>query len=137
VDTTSPADADGVSSIDQLTNSVRTVLAHHVLEVGEDPVFVLNSDDRIILASRASATFGWPLPALIGREWRELVHPADDAATGALRESPSIDGRFSGLSRVVRVESADGTWTRMRMTVYSAWAEGAGAVTVLVLRDQT
>ena len=113
------------------------MLAHHVLEVGDDPVFVLNGDDRVIVASRATSTFGWSLAALIGREWRELVHPADDASTATVQDPRSVDGRFSGLSRVVRVQCADGSWRRVRMTAYSTWAEGAGAVSVLVLRDQS
>lgn len=122
---------DRVSASDDISTAVRTMLAHHMLEAASEAVLVLNTDDRIIFASRAATHFGWSLPALIGRDWNDLVHPDDDGRPRLLVDSV-VDSAFSGLDREVRLRDPYGMYHRVRMKAYTSWTSHAGAVTVVV-----
>lgn len=122
---------DGVSTSDEITTTIRTMLAHHMLESQRDAVLVLNGMDRIIFASRAAERFGWSLPGLIGRDWNSIVHPDDDGRPRLLVDTV-IDGRFSGLERELRIRDPYGVYQPVRIKAYTAWTDHAGSVTVIV-----
>lgn len=123
-----------VSTIDRLASWIGEVLAHHMLEVSTDPVVVLNADQRIVLASRSVSSLEWTSARLVGREWRELLHPGDARQRPAPHELDDLHA--GGASRDVAVRSGDGGWREMVETSYSAEIDGHGTVSVIVLRPR-
>lgn len=119
-----------MTTVDLLADWIGETLVHHMLEASPDPVVVLNSDDRIVLVSRAATRLRWSRDALIGTEWGALVHPGDH---GLALARP---GERAATVCPVRVRSGDG-WVEVAMVRYHGHlphrSERSGRVSLVVL----
>lgn len=123
------------STAEGLTQLVREVLTHHMLEVALEPTFVLDPDERIVIANRAVATLGWDRSTLVGRAWTELVAGYDGNPERMLSSDIAKSAPGIALVRHGRIRRGDRMGTESMLVIaYRLWLGDAGAPSVIVLR---
>lgn len=120
-----------MTPVDTLASWIGEALAHHLLEIADDIVVVLDADGRILLLGHGATTHGWSRRVWVGRAWAELVHPDD---TICWKHVPASAGEPEVRRVRVRVQHGGVGWRDMDAVVRSATVDGYGAVTLLVLR---
>lgn len=122
------------ATADGLTQLIREVLTHHMLEVAAEPVIVVNNDDHIIIVSRSIAELGWDPDDLIGRPWRDLLD--GDATSPTRLLSSQIARSAPGMCTVsdALVRTKTGPSRRVQLVTYRLWLGDAGAPAIIVVQ---
>lgn len=122
---------------EHLAQVLREMFSHYVLELADEPVLVLNPDDRVLLANRGIARFGWEQHQLVGRAWTELLVDENDGApfhllaTDPVSSVPTVVVDGNGVFR-----RADGRPAEVRFMYYRSHAASGHGPTMVVIRDR-
>jgi PAS domain S-box-containing protein len=107
------------SPSDSLASLVREVLTHHILEVSSDPMFLVNADERIVVANRAvERQLGWSDGQLIGRRFDDIVAEYDSAAPHIVSSNVSASVPGVGVARGAKLRRVDGTLDGVQLVTY-------------------
>lgn len=122
---------------ENMTQVLREMFSHYVIELANEAIVVLNPADHVVLANRGIARFGWEPHQLVGRAWSELSVDGADAplhvlATDVVPSVPTVvvdgDGVFG---------RADGRDAEVRFVYYRSHANGGHGPTMVVIRDRS
>ena len=128
---------DVVWNAEHVAQVLREMFSHYVLELADEPVVVLNPQDRVLLANRGIARFGWEAHQLVGRAWTELLVDESDGApfhllaTDAVSSVPTVVVDGNGVFR-----RADGRPAEVHFLYYRSQANGGHGPTMVVIRDR-
>lgn len=119
-----------------LTQLVREVFTHHMLEVASEPTFVLNAESRIVIANRASTALGWEAHELVGRHWEDLVD-GYEGISRMLSTDVALSAPGVAVVRDGWIRRRDGKVDAVQFVTYRLWLGQAGSPGIVIVRGRS
>ena len=127
---------NAIGTAEGLTQLVREVFTHHMLEVSTEPTFVIDPDGTIVIANRAVGSLGWDPAHLIGRAWDDVLDGFESTPQRMLSSHVAHSAPGIAVVRDGRVRGPDGHIEVVQVITYRLWLGESGAPSVIVLRPR-